>query len=639
SVTTTTDTTNFPISDQSGTTVTLTFTATDTCGGTVQGTMPIIVQNMKPTLTGLTPGVTTPETVDAERQIATYTCSDPSDNVTPTITVSPSTSPEYFVTRFWTGTSTNGVYEIILPTQSASWQFNYDTVNSYTIVVKCLDGKPSGTASATLVVSLSPNQPPEITNLPLGAKIGVSQTTSNGEVIYTILYTDPDPDDTVDFTFTCNPTGCPLTVLASGEVQLTDNMSNANANGYDVKITPTDNRNNVGSARTLTVVVTANTPIFGTTTYTSGSSMILDTTSGSVSIGTVTFTNADCANTTSITMNSNSYFTFVDNRDGTGSVTTTTDTTNFPISDQSGTTVTLTFTATDTCGGTAQGTMPIIVQNIKPTLTGLTPGLTTSETVDAERRIATYTCSDPSDNVIPTMTVSPSTSPEYFVTRFLSGTSTNGVYEIILPSQSASWQFNYDTVKSYTIVVKCLDGKPSGTASTTLVVSLSPNQPPEITNLPLGATIGVSQTTSSGEVIYTIQYTDLDPDDTVNFTFTCNPPGCPLTVLASGEVQLTDNISNANANGYDVKIRPTDNKNNVGSARTLTVVVTVGSSGSGTEGGSGGSGTGSDFSIGGMPWLIPSVVSLVLFVVNLIMFLCVYNKLKMQIRTNKVGPI
>ncbi|KAH3851548.1 hypothetical protein DPMN_094030 [Dreissena polymorpha] len=57
------------------------------------------------------------------------------------------------------------VYEIILPTQSASWKFDYDKVNSYTIVVKCLDGKPLGTASATLVVSLTPNQPPEITNL------------------------------------------------------------------------------------------------------------------------------------------------------------------------------------------------------------------------------------------------------------------------------------------------------------------------------------------------------------------------------------------------------------------------------------------------------------------------------------------
>ncbi|KAH3864876.1 hypothetical protein DPMN_027907 [Dreissena polymorpha] len=65
-------------------------------------------------------------------------------------------------------------------------------------------------------------------------------------------------------------------------------------------------------------IISANTPIFSTTTYTSGSSTILDTTSGSVSIGTVTFTNADCATTTSITMNSNSYFTFVDNRNGTG---------------------------------------------------------------------------------------------------------------------------------------------------------------------------------------------------------------------------------------------------------------------------------------------------------------------------------
>ncbi|XP_052268340.1 uncharacterized protein LOC127869724 [Dreissena polymorpha] len=227
-----------------------------------------------------------------------------------------------------------------------------------------------------------------------------------------------------------------------------------------------------------------NMPVFGTTTYTSGSSTILDNTAGGVSIGTVTFTDADGANTISITMAPNSYFTFVDKGDGTGSVTTTADTINFPISDQSGTTVTLTFTATDTCGGTAQGTMPIIVQNIKPTLTGLTPGVTTSEIVDAERRIANYTCSDPSDNVTPTITVSPSNSPEYFVTRFFSGTSKTGVYEIVLPTQSTSWQFNYDTVNSYTIVVQCSDGKPSGTASATLVVSLTPNQPPEITNLP-----------------------------------------------------------------------------------------------------------------------------------------------------------
>ncbi|XP_052270367.1 protocadherin Fat 4-like [Dreissena polymorpha] len=321
-------------------------------------------------------------------------------------------------------------------------------------------------------------------------------------------------------------------------------------------------------------VTPPNLPVFGTTTYTSGSSTILDTTGGGVSIGTVTFTDSDGANTISLTMSSNSYFSFVDNRDGTGTVTTTTDTTNFPISDHSGTTVTLTFTATDTCGGTVPGTMSIIVQNIKPTITGLPPGITTSETVDAERTITTFTCSDPSNNVSPTITVTPSNSPEFFVTRFLSGTSINGVHEIILPAQSASWKFNYDTVNSYSIVIKCSDGKPSGTATATLVVSLSPNQPPEITNLPLATTIGVSQTKSNGDVIYTALYSDPDPDDTVDFTFTCNPTGCPLTVLASGEIQLTDDMSNANANGYDVKITPTDNKNNVGSPRTLTVVVT-----------------------------------------------------------------
>ncbi|KAH3851546.1 hypothetical protein DPMN_094028 [Dreissena polymorpha] len=59
-------------------------------------------------------------------------------------------------------------------------------------------------------------------------------------------------------------------------------------------------------------------PVFGATTYTSGSSTILDTTAGGVLIGTVTYTDADGANTTSITMGSNSYFTFVDNKNGTG---------------------------------------------------------------------------------------------------------------------------------------------------------------------------------------------------------------------------------------------------------------------------------------------------------------------------------
>ncbi|KAH3852853.1 hypothetical protein DPMN_095374 [Dreissena polymorpha] len=38
-------------------------------------------------------------------------------------------------------------------------------------------------------------------------------------------------------------------------------------------------------------------------------------------------------------------------------------------------------------------------------------------------------------------------------------------------------------------------------------------------------------------------------------------------------------------------------------------------------------------------WLIPLIVSLVLFVVNLILVLCVYNKLKQQIRNNQIGPI
>ncbi|XP_052212233.1 protocadherin Fat 3-like [Dreissena polymorpha] len=84
-------------------------------------------------------------------------------------------------------------------------------------------------------------------------------------------------------------------------------MSNANANAYDVKITPTDNQNNVGSARTLTVVVTDlnNAPSF----FNLPQSVPIDE---NVVVGTtvftVSFTDPDDVNTHTFTLAASSYF-------------------------------------------------------------------------------------------------------------------------------------------------------------------------------------------------------------------------------------------------------------------------------------------------------------------------------------------
>ncbi|XP_052273310.1 protocadherin Fat 4-like [Dreissena polymorpha] len=314
-------------------------------------------------------------------------------------------------------------------------------------------------------------------------------------------------------------------------------------------------------------------PVFGSVSYIS-SDTIPETTVGGVAIGKVTFNDADSLSLTAITMATNSYFKLVDNGDGTADVNTTTNVATYPISDLAGTSVTLTFTATDPCGATATGTMNISIQNNRPTLTGLAPGVTTSETVDTERSIANYTCSDSLHDIAGSITVAPTSTPAFFISRFLSGTSKNAVYEIVIPAQTATNRFNYDLVNSYTIVVKCSDSKPSGTASATIVVSLSPNKPPQITNLPSATSLNVSQTKLNGDVIFTVLYSESDPDDTVDFTWTCSPTGCPLTVLASGEIQLTDDMVDANANAYNVIITPRDSRNNAGNPRTLTIKVT-----------------------------------------------------------------
>ncbi|WAR18902.1 PCD16-like protein [Mya arenaria] len=252
-------------------------------------------------------------------------------------------------------------------------------------------------------------------------------------------------------------------------------------------------------------------------TYDAGNQNIPDTTAASASVGTVTFTDLDVADTITITMAANNYFAMVNNGDGTASVTLTADA-NYPINDVSGTTQTLTFTATDSCGSTATTTMPVTIINLPPTLTGLVPGQTESETVGSERQVMTYTCSDTIDDVTGTITV---------------------MYEIYLPAQSTTHQFDADSVSQYTITVTCDDGKTLGTDTGTTVISLSANQPPSITNLPAPTSIDVSQ-----------------------------------TVTNAGAMQTIQNMADANSNGYDIIITPVDNRGNLGVSRTLTVVVT-----------------------------------------------------------------
>ena len=58
------------------------------------------------------------------------------------------------------------VYAIYLPAQTDTWRFDIDRTPSYQLTVVCDDGKAGGTHTATTMVNLSPNLPPDITNLP-----------------------------------------------------------------------------------------------------------------------------------------------------------------------------------------------------------------------------------------------------------------------------------------------------------------------------------------------------------------------------------------------------------------------------------------------------------------------------------------
>ena len=58
------------------------------------------------------------------------------------------------------------------------------------------------------------------------------------------------------------------------------------------------------------------------------------------------------------------------------------------------------------------------------------------------------------------------------------------VHKIYLPAQDSTWRFDADNVAQYTITATCNDGKPGGTDTDTMVITLNPNLAPQITNLP-----------------------------------------------------------------------------------------------------------------------------------------------------------
>ncbi|XP_053393341.1 uncharacterized protein LOC123564730 [Mercenaria mercenaria] len=231
---------------------TLSITATDLCEQTVTATVVITITNIPPILSGLSSSTSTPECITSEVILSTFTCSDTSGIADVSISVSPANNSSFFFTNL-TGVATDeyGLYARSQVSASLG-QFNYFSQRDYTITVVCDDRLDS--VSENITVNLIPNAPPVINNLPgTGTLLTVNTSTTPGTIVFTVDYTDPE-DNTVNVTFTADPSDCPFAVLNSGDVIVLDTITTFSSSACNILVGVADKRNS-GISRTLSIIL------------------------------------------------------------------------------------------------------------------------------------------------------------------------------------------------------------------------------------------------------------------------------------------------------------------------------------------------------------------------------------------------
>ncbi|XP_052770788.1 uncharacterized protein LOC128210480 [Mya arenaria] len=224
----------------------LTIKCSDTSGDSDEQTFTVnLIPNQPPVINNLANSTELHEDTDTESFLYRLDVTD-ADSLSVTCSLT-ATSTEFRV-RQVTGSTDWGVYSL------AGAAFDYNSVNYYDIGIECTDGRDADTGIYT--VYLIRNDPPQLTNVP--ANVSLSTSAPIGYTVYELTsYDAPGPGGRMDqltYSISCNPSGCPFTILASGHLELDSSISDLSLVGYDVTVTVCDHRN-CGINRILTVTI------------------------------------------------------------------------------------------------------------------------------------------------------------------------------------------------------------------------------------------------------------------------------------------------------------------------------------------------------------------------------------------------
>ncbi|CAC5377748.1 FAT4 [Mytilus coruscus] len=205
-------------------------------------TVDIINPNMAPSISNLPMSCEIPETISTESLLYIIHVTDPSND---TVICNDTSSSTMFYLQPGIEPFETNIY--IRPNQA----LEYDIQRQYKLNIVCADQRRND--SSIFFIYLIRNMPPSLTNLQ--AKTNISSQATVGQVIYTVLGTDPENDQLL-FSLSSTNADEPFQInQLTGAVWLSRPIQTETVPGYELQINITDGMNVVGP-KTLSVRIT-----------------------------------------------------------------------------------------------------------------------------------------------------------------------------------------------------------------------------------------------------------------------------------------------------------------------------------------------------------------------------------------------
>ena len=494
---------------------------------------------------------------------ATFSLPENSANgtVVGTVTSSDAESATQTYTYAITGGNSLGAFAINAVsgqiTVADTTKLDFETTPQFNLTVTVTDsGTPVQSGSATIHINLTNvNEAPVASN----ATFAVAENSPAGTAVGTVTASDPDAGTTLSYAITGGNAGNAFAINAAGQITVNGPIDFESLPSYTLTVTVTDNGvPQLGTTATITVNVT---DVNEVPVVTGASFSLPENTANGTNVGSpITYADPDGGQTHVYSIesgNTNNAFAI---DPSTGQITVN----NVGALDFETTPVfTLTVRVTD--NGTpvlfGQATVTVTLTNVNEQPTDIA----LSGNAVAENQ--------PVGTPVGNLSTTDVDAGDTFTYTLVSGTGStdNGVFQIVGNQLQTNAVFDFETQASYSIRVRSTDAGSLFTEKQFTITITDANDAPVVT----AATFAVNENVPSGTTVGTVTYTDQDGSQTHTFAITGGNTGGAFAIDSStGVITTAGAINFETLPSYSLTVTVTDNGSPVlNGSNTITINV------------------------------------------------------------------